>query len=126
MNIEASSDDETVDTHQANKGWRADAHYIPPQPGARIISIKAQPLSLQAVLKASIREVTGDALFITAYPSALTITDYYCGLLKRSAENLRFDVLRDRFNSDPKFSEVISRVVCFLPFITTSYLSTYS
>jgi hypothetical protein len=117
LKLEASSDDETVDVHQANKGWRADAHYIPPQSGARIISIKVQPPSLQAVLKASIREVTGDALFVTAYPNALTITDYYCDILKRSAENLRFEMLHDRFKSDPKFSEVVSRVVSFTSFI---------
>jgi hypothetical protein len=109
--LKDSSDDDATDTCQVNKGWRADAHYIPPQPGARIISIKVQPPSLQAVIKAAIREVTGDALFVTAYPSAVTITDYYCDLLMGSAGNLHSDILRDRFEKDRKFAEVISRVV---------------
>ena len=106
-----SDDDDAVNLHNINKGWHADAHYIPPQGGARIISIKAQPLMLQAIIKAAIREVTGDAMFITAYPSAVTIADYYSDILKRSAENLNFNALCDRFAEDNKFAEVISRVV---------------
>jgi hypothetical protein len=108
---EVLSDDDMADLHNINKGWHADAHYVPPQAGARIISIKAQPSMLQAVIKAAIREVTGDVMFITAYPSTVTIAEYYGNILKKSAENLNFNALRDRFVKDPKFAEVISRVV---------------
>jgi hypothetical protein len=99
--------------HNVNKGWNLDAHYIPPQAGACVISIKAQPPSLCAVIKAAIHEITGDALFITAYPSAVTVVVYYCDVLKSCAENLYFDALCDRFEKDRKFVEVISRVVSF-------------
>jgi hypothetical protein len=99
--------------HDVNKGWHVEAHYVPPQGGARIISIKAQPSLLQAVIKASIREVTGDALFVTAYPSAVTTTDYFCDLLKKAAGNLDLNVLCERFRKDRRFAEVISRVVSF-------------
>jgi hypothetical protein len=109
------SDDDNPHSHyhDVNNSWNLDAHYVPPQAGARIISIKAQPPSLQAIIKAAIREITGDALFITAYPSAVTITDYYCDVLKCCAENLHLDALCDRFEKDRKFAEVVSRVVRF-------------
>jgi hypothetical protein len=81
--------------------------------GACIISIKAQPPSLQAVIKAAIHKITSDALFITAYPSTVTITDYYCDVLKSCAENLHLDALCDCFEKDHKFAEVISHVVSF-------------
>jgi hypothetical protein len=96
-----------------NKGWKLDAHYVPPQVGARIISIKAQPPLLQTVIRAAIREVTGDALFVTSYPSAATVVDYYHGILKKSAENPNLSLLHDRFQRDPKFAAVVSRVVRF-------------
>lgn len=99
--------------HDVNKGWNLDAHYIPPQAGAHIISIKAQPPSLQAVIKAAIPEITGDALFIMAYPSAVTVMDYYCDVLKSCAENLHLDALCDRFEKVCKFAEVVSHVVSF-------------
>lgn len=111
MVYEVSSDDDAADLHHINRGWHADAHYIPPQAGARIISIKAQSPMLQAVIKAAIREVTGDAMFITAYPSAVTIAEYYSNILKRSAEIVNFNALHDRFMKDAKFAEVISRIV---------------
>lgn len=93
MVYEVSSDNDAHDIHHVNKGWHTDAHYIPPQAGAQIISIKAQPPTLQAVIKAAICKVTGDALFITAYPSAVTIGDYYSDILKRLAKTLNSDML---------------------------------
>jgi len=77
-----------------------------------MISIKAQSPALQAVLKAAIREITGNALFITAYPSVVTIADYLCNTLKTAATNLNFSTIRDCFEDDHKFAETMSRVVC--------------
>jgi hypothetical protein len=121
---EVSSDNDaaTGNLHHVNKGWHANAHYIPPQAGARMISIKVQPSTLQAIIKAAICEVTGDALFITAYRSAVAITDYYSDILKRSAKNLNSDVLYDHFAKDRKFAEVISRTVSLLYFILSQHL----
>ena len=119
MEGEESSSDDAADPsldphyHIVNKGWHVDAHYVPPQAGARIISIKAQPSTLQTVIKASIREVTSDALFVTAFPSAVSTVDYYRDILKEAAGNLDLDALSDRFKKDRKFAEVISRVVRF-------------
>lgn len=109
----SDNDNSSSYNHDVNKDWERDAHYVPPQPGARIISIKAQSPSLQLVIKAAIREVTGDVLFVTAYPSAVTVTDYYHNILKKSAENPNLNILRDRFERDHKFVAVISRVVRF-------------
>jgi hypothetical protein len=123
LDCEESSDDDAAKTQlHVNEGWHRDAHYVPPQAGARIISIKAQPSALQAVIKAAIREVTGDALFETAYPSAVTVMDYYCDLLKRSAGSLNHLKLRVRFEKDRKFAEVISRVVRFSLVILSRHL----
>ncbi|KAF8231517.1 hypothetical protein L208DRAFT_1378067 [Tricholoma matsutake] len=94
-----------------NKGWNLGAHYVPPQSGARIISIKNQSSSLQSVIKAAIREVMGDALFKTSYPSAVTIVDHLCNLLKQSAKDLNLCTLHNRFKQDCKFAEVVSCVV---------------
>jgi hypothetical protein len=109
------SDDDNPHSNyrDVNKGWDLDAHYVPPQAGARVISIKAQPSSLRAVIKAAIHETTGDALFITAYPSAVTVAAYYCDVLKSCAEKHHLDMLCDRFEKDRKSAEVISRVVSF-------------
>jgi hypothetical protein len=122
------SDDDVAKPSGVNNGWHVDSHYIPPQAGARIVSIRLQPSPLQAIIKVAIREITGDALFVTAYPSAVTITDYYIDHLKRSAGNLKLSALRERFERDPKFGDVISRVVSFLNFFRsdTASLSVYS
>jgi hypothetical protein len=123
LDCEELSDDDVADTlPDVNRGWHLDAHHVPPQAGTRVISIKAQPSSLQAVIKAAIREVTGDALFVTAYPSAVTVTDYYCDILKKCAENLNNPNLRDRFEKDRKFAEIISRVVGFSLSIMSQHL----
>ena len=97
--------------HDVNQGWDNEAHLVRPQPGARIISIRVQSPALQAVIKAAVREVTGDALFITAYPSAIAVTSYFRNTLRTSADNLNFPILRRRFEEDRKFTDIISRIV---------------
>ncbi|KAH9992946.1 hypothetical protein BJV77DRAFT_962129 [Russula vinacea] len=81
---ELSDNDDSL-SHDINEDWDHNTRYVPPHAGARMISIKAQPPSLQLVIKVAFREVTGDALFVTAYPSAATIADYYHDILKKSA-----------------------------------------
>ena len=109
--IEELYDGDVPETHDVNKGWPLVAHFVPPLSGARTISIKAQPSPLQAVIKLAIREVTGDALFVTAYPSPVTIAGYYRGLLSKSASDLNLAALQDRLMNDHKFAEDISRIV---------------
>lgn len=125
---EGSSDDDASIAygHDINEGWDPSAHLIPPQSGARIISIKAQSPALQAVVKAAIRDVMGDALFLTTYPSPITVVDYICDTLRTNANRLNFSALSDRFAEDRKFVETISHVVCrpiliLLIFLTFDY-----
>jgi hypothetical protein len=110
---EESSDDNTSthNDHNVNKGWDSSAHIVTPRAGARLISIKAQSPALQTIVKAAIREITGDALFSTAYPSAVTIVKYYCDILGSTAMTLNFLSIYQRFKDDDKFAETVSRVV---------------
>lgn len=129
MRSEESSDDDTSlaappsHIHNVNKGWDGEAHLVPPELGKRGINIKAQPPPLQAVIKVAIREVIGDGLFITAFPSAITTTSYFRDTLRTSAKNLNFQVLRRRFEEDPKFTEVVSCVVSRLMLVLLLYPS---
>jgi len=113
LESEALSDDDTSIPCgcNVNKGWERGAHFVPPQLGAHIISIRLQSPALQMVIKAAIREITGDALFSTAYPSAITVADYFCDTLRATANNLNVSVLGHRFGKDRRFAETISRVV---------------
>ena len=113
LESEALSDDNTSIPRgrDVNKGWERGAHFVPPQSGARIISIRLQSPALQMVIKAAIREITGDALFSTAYPSAITVADYFRDTLRATADNLNVSVLGYRFGKDCRFVETISRVV---------------
>lgn len=83
-----------------------------PAPGARMISIRAQAPEIQTVIKAAIRKITGDALFLTAYPSAITLAAYLRDTLATTAKDLKLSSLSLRFQGDHKFGESISRVVC--------------
>jgi len=107
-----SDDDTSIPCgHDVNKGWDRGAHFVPPQLGARIISIRLQSPALQTVIKAAIREITGDALFSTAYPSAITVADYFHDTLRATADNLNVSALGRRFEKDRRFAETISCVV---------------
>ena len=67
LESEESSDNNasTPHGHNVNQGWDNEAHLIWPQPGACIISIRVQSPALQAVIKAAVCEVTGDAVTAT-------------------------------------------------------------
>jgi len=113
LESKALSDDNTSIPcgRNVNKGWEHGAHFVPPQSGAHIISIRLQSLALQMVIKAAIREITGDALFSMAYPSAITVADYFHDILRATADNLNVSVLGRRFGKDRRFAETISHIV---------------
>ena len=122
---ESSNDDTSLaapHVHNINKGWDSEVHLVPPKLGSRSISIKAQHPTLQVVIKAAICEVTSDALFITAFPSAITTTKYFCDTLSTCTKALNFPVLHHRFEEDPKFTEVISRIVRHPMLVLLPYL----
>lgn len=127
LKTEESSNDDTSPAapyvHDVNKGWDIEAHVVPPEMGSRGISVKAQHSTLQMVIKAAIRQAIGDALFVTAFPSAITTASHFRDTLSTSAKNLRFPILRRRFDEDPKFTEVIARVVSRPMLVLLLYLS---
>jgi hypothetical protein len=64
------------------------------------------------VIKAAIREVTGDAVFESTYPSSHTINAYFCNVLKQSATKLGFASLSNLFEKYQDSVDVIARLVC--------------
>ncbi|KAG6808410.1 hypothetical protein H0H92_004235 [Tricholoma furcatifolium] len=97
-----SSDYDTV-----NSGWPVDAHYVPPQPGSRNISLIAQPQYLRAFVREAIRQSLGDALFVDAHPSPTTSNDYFRSILV----DLANEDLSLRLQSDNILLEHISRIL---------------
>ncbi|GLB45656.1 hypothetical protein LshimejAT787_2500480 [Lyophyllum shimeji] len=71
--------------YDANLGWPSAAHYVPPSPTARVISLRAQPAALHRVIKAGIRQITEDSLFKTAYLSVEDNFSYQRGTLENCA-----------------------------------------
>jgi len=107
-----SNDDISIPCgHNINKGWEHRAHFVPLQLGAHVISISLQSPALQTVIKAAIYEITGNALFSTAYPSAIIVADYFCDTLRAIADNLNISVLGHHFGKDCRFVETISCIV---------------
>ncbi|KAM6491506.1 hypothetical protein JOM56_000078 [Amanita muscaria] len=72
------------DYHKQSKQWWA-APYCSPGPGQRIISLKMQPRVLQEILAISIRQVTGDAMFVSAYVSIDELPGYLVGIVIAAA-----------------------------------------
>lgn len=85
-----------------NVTWPTEAHYTPIAPGCRSFSVLAQPEPLKKTLRAAIRCVTGDALFITAYPAVNTLGnhDYHRKVLYKSAQHLGYTELSKRLRDD--------------------------
>ncbi|KAF8065172.1 hypothetical protein FPV67DRAFT_1628477 [Lyophyllum atratum] len=94
-----------------NSAWPLQAHYVPPPPGSRNLALTAQPAPVHALIKAAIRQVTGDALVVDAYPSPATIDDYFCQLLIGIAKDLGFLALSDRIAIDKALCDYISRLL---------------
>lgn len=113
-----SEDSEAMSITNSSKDWPEEAHYTPPQPGSRGISLNAQPRRVQTLIKAAIRHVTGDALFIDAYPPIASADQYYRRVLTDLATEMQYYPLRDRIGADNKLVEFISRLVCSFPLLT--------
>ena len=86
-------------------------YYVPAQAGARLISLKAQPLELRTVIKAAICEVTGDAMFESTYPSSHMLNKYYRNVLKQSATQLGFSSLSNLHERYQESADVIAQLV---------------
>ena len=71
----------------SNKGWYR-APYIPPQSG-RLISIMAQPINLQIIIRAAIRRVMGDIIFENTYVSNDEVIAYNQKTLSTVAKELK-------------------------------------
>lgn len=65
------------------------------------------------MIKAGIRHVTGDALFVDAYPSVATVEDYHCNILIKITQDLGLQALHDRIKVDTVMLDYISRLVRF-------------
>ncbi|KAG5654271.1 hypothetical protein H0H81_005120 [Sphagnurus paluster] len=140
------SDDESAATSSphpppmvadVNDAWPDEAHYVPPLPGARTIRINSQPPPLSTLIKAAIRQVIGDALFVDAYPSVSTIDNYFLQVLTDIGAHLEFPILVDRISVDRVLFSHIGRILstrlsnirCLakratLPKVETAYLLT--
>ncbi|GLB45949.1 hypothetical protein LshimejAT787_4200050 [Lyophyllum shimeji] len=104
-----------------NARWPLQAHYNPPPPGSRNLSLTSQPAPLHTLIKAAIRQVTGDALFVDMYPSVATIDDYFRQVLIKTANDLEYFALSDRLTTDKPLVDFISRLKITLPKVETSF-----
>ena len=107
-----SSDDE-LETLDVNKEWSEVAHYMPVAPGARNISLKAQPKHMKLVLKSAITHITGTTLFKTAFPplDSEESREHYREILIKCARHLQNEELVDRFKQDDDIVVASARVV---------------
>ena len=86
--------------------------YVPSQPG-RLISIMAQPVDLQRIIRAAIRRVMGDIIFQNTYVSSDEVIPYNQKTLFTVAKELKEEQYAQRFAKDHGFALVVGRVVCF-------------
>jgi hypothetical protein len=107
------SSDEELETVDANEGWPEHAHYMPVAPGARNISLKAQPNHMKLVLKSAITSITGATLFKTAFPplDSEESREHYRKILIKCANNIENEELRERFKQDDNIVVASARVV---------------
>ena len=107
--IELSGDEEIL--KDTNRGWYS-APYVPSQSG-RLISIMAQPTSLQTIICAAIRRVMGDTIFENTYVPSDDVIAYNQKTLSVVAKELKEELYAQRFAKDHNFAVVVGRVVCF-------------
>lgn len=105
-----------------NAAWPAQAHYVPPSPGSRTIRLIGQPAPLTTLIKAAIRVVVGDALFLDAYPPVSCSDDYFRGVLTQLGQELELHALLDRLSIDRVLFDHVCRLVwiCIIPFLFTT------
>lgn len=113
----APSDNSSVptldnDPNSPNYNWPAEAHYVPAPPSLPL-SLKAQPLSLQQIMRTTIRLATGDFMFKTAYPSDKNHWKGLRSLLRRCATRLEFEKYAERFDKDVTFGEEVAQAVSY-------------
>jgi hypothetical protein len=122
LDIEPSTDEQVI--MDSNKGWHR-AVYIPPQPG-RLISIMAQPVNLQIIIRAAIRRVMGDIIFENTYVSSDEVIAYNQKTLSTVAKELEKEQYAIRFAKDSSFAVVVGRVVCFFSIIHVHLIYLFS
>ncbi|KAI0685648.1 hypothetical protein BC835DRAFT_1421041 [Cytidiella melzeri] len=98
----------SADLNSPNYGWPVDAHYVP-LPPTLPLSLKAQPVKLQQLIRTAIRMSTGDYLFKSAYPSEKNHWKGLRATLHRCATRLDFQEYAERFENDVTFGEDIAQ-----------------
>ncbi|KAI0683941.1 hypothetical protein BC835DRAFT_1466986 [Cytidiella melzeri] len=98
----------SADLNSPNYSWPVDTHYVPPPPTLPL-SLKAQPVKLQQLIRTAIRMSTGDYLFKSAYPSEKNHWKGLCATLHRCATRLKFQEYAERFENDVTFGEDIAQ-----------------
>ena len=98
-----------------NEGWPESAHYMPVAPGARNISLKAQPRHMKLILKSAITYITGTTLFKTAFPplDSQESRDHYREVLIKCAKHIKNNEMLERFKQDDDIVVASARVVSF-------------
>ncbi|KAG6835141.1 hypothetical protein H0H93_004527 [Arthromyces matolae] len=94
-----------------NSQWAPEAHYTPPQPGVRNISLKDQPPCFHLVLKVAMRQVAGDIAFNNTFPPVTTLPEHLKSSLIRIAEDFDFDILSRRLKEDSVLSDFAYRAL---------------
>ena len=86
---------------------------MPVAPGARNISLKAQPKHMKLVLKSAIIHVTGTTIFDTAFPpsDSQEFREHYREALMKCAKYLENKELFERFKQDDNIVVASARVV---------------
>lgn len=97
--------------NDVNANWHRQAHYVPAKSGSRLISIHAQPLSLQNVIRAAVRIINGDIISLNAYFSDAGITAHYRKVLVNCASQMEYSHIVKQVQSDHSFCVVIGRLV---------------
>jgi len=113
---------QSTDKHSyelVNKGWPAEAHYIPVVAGARTLGVTLQPPPLKRTFKNAIRVAIGNAMFDCAYPPVDNEKPvvYYCKILYKAAKSSGHRALAKRFQDDAELVKLASSVVCTPSFI---------
>lgn len=98
-------------TH-TNEGWPQEAHFVFPPPGVRLLQLRTQPLPLKTIIQSAIKKVLEDAICLSAYPSADTITGYFRHVLSVQADNCKNPFYAKRFAEDLDFGNRVAPLVC--------------
>jgi len=86
---------------------------VPVAPGARNISLKAQPRHMKLILKNAITHITGTTLFKTAFPplDSQESREHYREILIKCATHIENKELVERFEQDDDIVVASARVV---------------